>query len=212
MKTTLSIGILEDSYYYQTKITEAVKSICSNVEIRIFKKRAELEKAWIDGYRPHALILDLLVPDWLPNWVIIFFSGTVRGVIARRMRSLLRGRLQRWVEAKLTQHLEGIPENLMMGRDPYWGGIEFIRTRMLNNDRNGVHFYVYTIAANTEFLNLNPYGKPCKQIMLYFQKEVQQKVSIEVFAKDVFKGGIQGMGQLPELLQHLRTHVATGTT
>ena len=85
---------------------------------------------------PDAVILDLLLPEQ-HKWIARILLGRPPWY-KRPIYYFLRLSLRRWAKGKIPGYLLELKEDLVTGRDPYWGGVEFVRSRIEYGDGGGI--------------------------------------------------------------------------
>ena len=146
------VWVLEDAKETRGRIKRLIEDGLTGVVVRFFDDRAVIESAWQKEQRPSAIVLDLLVPD---------------------KRSLVKPLLVRdWTKYLLRKFVLPLirdKEWLIGRRDRFWGGVEFIRSRIHSADLS-VPVYVYSIAMNEEYGRLDPpFGEIAATIRQYIR-------------------------------------------
>ena len=142
----LTVWILEDGDFTPRHIASGLHQQFPGSTLRVFETRLEIEDAWLNEKHPDAVIIDLLVIDqkaWLAK---IVFNRWGRIFLLPAL--LLLGK---WFAPYLKRLALTADKGLIEGRDNYWGGLEFIRSRILKQDQGDTPFYVYSMASITGF-------------------------------------------------------------
>lgn len=167
---------LEDAEFSIESVKERIEKSFRFVDVRSYTTRRALEKVWLNQPKPAAVIVDLLVPDkWV--WFVRILLGRPRRLYKRLTYFVLR-KPARAIAAKiapryiteLDKSLEKLKLGLVDDRDTHWGGVEFLRSRVLKEDHEGIPFYVYSMAANEDMIQHDTvFGPICQRIKQYVE-------------------------------------------
>jgi hypothetical protein len=180
-----SIYHLEDASFAITKVKERIETALRGSKITTFSNWHDLDAVWSSGRYADAVIVDLLLPEKrrFLFQVLLTRPKGLKGFLFRMLRPLCE-----YLGKKLVPgyRLE-LPQNLEMNIDPYWGGAIFLHLRVACEDHQYKPFYIYSLAANTEFNDKEneTFGPVCKDVMNFIRKEIQgaKGIDLRIYAK-----------------------------
>ncbi len=207
LNPVFEIGIIEDAECTIERLRWILSHEFPGVKIRCFDNELSLECAWQTGYRPDAMIIDLLVPERyvLQNqWFLTRRSvvGNVARVLLYPFRNVFPLLKVKPYPGKRTQ--EQTPDGQYRQDYLYWGGVEFLRFRAALGDQDQVRFYIYSWAVaegrDTEW-DCYPsklqkaFRQRCGEMVHYIEMELLFQIDAQVYEKR-YKS--VGPGQLEE--------------
>ena len=143
------IWLLDDARATCSRIPRFIAQKTKELVVRVFNTRLEMEAAWQAGRRPVAIVLDLLVLDkhfFLAQLLLLRNAPGWRCWIGYIVSPFVR-LFVRMLPSIFPSYLAKLEGDLMTGTSRFWGGVEFLRTRLRQQDLS-VPVYVYSIAAN----------------------------------------------------------------
>ena len=181
----MRIWVLDDAVVSQKRIPWYLRQLLPQAQVRVFDCWLKLEAAWQTEERPVGIILDLLVPH--KNLMLVrFLLGYNRAF--SWVGSILKMLIRPWIPS----YIAGLRSNLMSGSTDFWGGVDFLRTRAIQNDLGSTRVYVYSITVNEQYRKIDDVFDPVCNIVIdeYLKKNIvpHLKQRVKFFAKGYFTG------------------------
>ena len=190
MTVKREVWVLEDAVYSKSRIRRFIRERTTELAVRIFSTRLEMEAAWQAGQRPLAIVLDLLAPDehfLLVQLLLLRNTTGWRRWIGHLISPFLR-MFVRMLPSIFPSYVAKLEGDLVTGVNRVWGGVSFLQTRARCQDLS-IPVYIYSVTTNQTYTEGDPFfGPKCIEMRQFIERSLLPSLKglVRIFPKGFF--------------------------